>query len=88
MRLGNASLDYEEDVVCFHDHTFRASKRKPLPMKIAILDDYANVVRDLPCFRKLEGHDVKVWNHQTADLGVLAEMDDLPQRNKTCPDIG
>jgi D-3-phosphoglycerate dehydrogenase len=42
-------------------------------MKIAILDDYANVVRDLPCFRKLEGHDVTVWNDQTADQGVLAD---------------
>ncbi len=42
-------------------------------MKIAILDDYANVVRDLPCFRKLAGHDVTVWNDQTADQDVLAE---------------
>jgi len=42
-------------------------------MKISILDDYANVVRDLPCFRKLAGHDVTVWNDQTADQDVLAE---------------
>jgi D-3-phosphoglycerate dehydrogenase / 2-oxoglutarate reductase len=42
-------------------------------MKIAILDDYANVVRDLPCFRKLAGHDVTIWNDQTADQDVLAE---------------
>ena len=42
-------------------------------MKIAILDDYANVVRDLPCFRKLAGHDVTVWTDQTANDGVLAE---------------
>ena len=42
-------------------------------MKIAILDDYAKVVRDLPCFRKLAGHDVTVWIDQAANDGVLAE---------------
>ncbi len=42
-------------------------------MKISILDDYANVVRDLPCFSKLNGHDVTVWNDQTQDVDVLAE---------------
>ena len=42
-------------------------------MKIAILDDYAKVVRDLPCFRKLAGHDVTVWTDQAANDGVLAE---------------
>jgi D-3-phosphoglycerate dehydrogenase / 2-oxoglutarate reductase len=42
-------------------------------MKIAILDDYASVVKDLPCFRKLAGHDVTVWNDQTADPDVLAD---------------
>jgi D-3-phosphoglycerate dehydrogenase / 2-oxoglutarate reductase len=42
-------------------------------MKITILDDYANVVRDLPCFRKLAGHDVTIWNDQSADQDVLAE---------------
>jgi D-3-phosphoglycerate dehydrogenase / 2-oxoglutarate reductase len=42
-------------------------------MKITILDDYANVVRDLPCFRKLAGHDVTVWNDQTTNDDALAE---------------
>jgi D-3-phosphoglycerate dehydrogenase len=41
-------------------------------MKISILDDYANVVRDLPCFAKIKHHDVTVWNDQTADQDVLA----------------
>src|ERR1041384_7188783 len=42
-------------------------------MKISILDDYQDVVRTLEAFRKVEGHDVKVWNDHTADLDVLAE---------------
>ncbi|MEN3293071.1 MAG: D-3-phosphoglycerate dehydrogenase / 2-oxoglutarate reductase, partial [Burkholderiales bacterium] len=29
-------------------------------MKIAILDDYQDAVRQLDCFKLLEGHEVKV----------------------------
>ncbi|MDB5904957.1 MAG: 3-phosphoglycerate dehydrogenase [Betaproteobacteria bacterium] len=42
-------------------------------MKITILDDYQNVVRSLDSFKKLEGHDVTVWNDHTKDVDVLAE---------------
>ena len=42
-------------------------------MKIAILDDYQNIVRSLDAFKKLEGHDVTVWNDHTKDTDVLAE---------------
>jgi D-3-phosphoglycerate dehydrogenase len=42
-------------------------------MKIAILDDYQNVVRSLDAFKKLEGHDVTIWNDHTKDTDVLAE---------------
>ena len=42
-------------------------------MKITILDDYQNVVRTLNAFRKLEGHDVTIWNDHTKDVDVLAE---------------
>jgi D-3-phosphoglycerate dehydrogenase len=42
-------------------------------MKIAILDDYQNIVRTLDAFRKLEGHDVTIWNDHTKDTDVLAE---------------
>ena len=42
-------------------------------MKIAILDDYQNIVRSLDAFRKLEGHDVTVWNDHTKDTDALAE---------------
>src|SRR3954453_6342897 len=42
-------------------------------MKISILDDYHDTVRSLPCFRKLDGHDVTVWHDHAQDVDVLAE---------------
>jgi len=42
-------------------------------MKIAILDDYHDTVRTLECFRRLAGHDVKVWNDHVQDTDRLAE---------------
>lgn len=42
-------------------------------MKIAILDDYQDVIRSLDCFARLKGHDVTVWNDHTKDVDVLAE---------------
>jgi D-3-phosphoglycerate dehydrogenase len=42
-------------------------------MKIAILDDYFDTVRTLPCFGKLEGHDVTIWNDHVQDTDILAE---------------
>ena len=42
-------------------------------MNIAVLDDYQDVVRSLDCFRKLDGHDVRIWNDHTKDTNVLAE---------------
>jgi D-3-phosphoglycerate dehydrogenase len=42
-------------------------------MKIAILDDYQNVVRTLAAFDKLKGHDVAVWNDHTKDTDVLVQ---------------
>jgi D-3-phosphoglycerate dehydrogenase len=42
-------------------------------MKIAILDDYHDTVRTLECFRKLTGHEVKVWNDHVQDTDRLAE---------------
>ena len=41
--------------------------------KISILDDYFDTLRTLPCFQKLAGHDVTVWNDHTQDLDTLAE---------------
>ena len=41
-------------------------------MKISILDDYFDTVRTLPCFHKLEGHEVTVWNDHVQDTDTLA----------------
>jgi D-3-phosphoglycerate dehydrogenase len=42
-------------------------------MKIAILDDTLDTVRTLPSFRKLAGHDVRIWTDHTKDVDVLAQ---------------
>ena len=42
-------------------------------MKISILDDYFDTLRTLPCFRKLDGHDVTVWTDHVQDTDLLAE---------------
>jgi len=42
-------------------------------MKIAILDDYFDTVRTLPCFSKLEGHDVTIWDDHVQNTDILAE---------------
>jgi D-3-phosphoglycerate dehydrogenase / 2-oxoglutarate reductase len=40
-------------------------------VKISILDDYFDTIRTLPCFRKLDGHEVTVWNDQTQKTDAL-----------------
>ena len=42
-------------------------------MKISILDDYFDTLRTLACFRKLDGHEVTVWNDHTQDIDTLAK---------------
>lgn len=42
-------------------------------MKISILDDYFDTLRTLPCFEKLAGHDVEIWNDHVQDVDALAE---------------
>lgn len=41
-------------------------------MKIAILDDYQDVVRNLDCFTLLQQHDVKVFTNSVRGVGHLA----------------
>ena len=41
-------------------------------MKISILDDYHDTLRTLDCFRKLAGHEVKIWNDHVQDADTLA----------------
>jgi D-3-phosphoglycerate dehydrogenase len=42
-------------------------------MKISILDDYHDTLRALPCFQKLRGHEVEIWNDHVQDVDALAE---------------
>ncbi len=42
-------------------------------MKISILDDYFDTLRTLPCFAKLAGHEVKIWNDHVQDVDRLAD---------------
>ena len=42
-------------------------------MKVSILDDYFDTLRMLACFRKLDGHEVEIWNDHVDDVGVLAQ---------------
>jgi D-3-phosphoglycerate dehydrogenase len=42
-------------------------------MKITILDDYFDTVRTLPCFSKIDGHEVTIWNDHVQDSDLLAE---------------
>ncbi|MEM8837808.1 MAG: D-2-hydroxyacid dehydrogenase family protein [Pseudomonadota bacterium] len=42
-------------------------------MKVTILDDYFDTLRTLPCFEKLDGHDVTVWTDHVQDVDALAE---------------
>jgi D-3-phosphoglycerate dehydrogenase / 2-oxoglutarate reductase len=42
-------------------------------LRISILDDYHDTLRMLPCFSKLEGHDVTIWNDHVEDVDALAE---------------
>lgn len=41
-------------------------------MKVTILDDYFDTLRTLPCFEKLAGHEVTVWNDHAQDVDTLA----------------
>lgn len=42
-------------------------------MKVHILDDWFDTLRALPCFAKLDGHDVTVWTDHEPDPEKLAE---------------
>ena len=42
-------------------------------MKVTIIDDWFDTLRELPCFDKLDGHDVTIWNDHVEDTEVLVE---------------
>jgi D-3-phosphoglycerate dehydrogenase len=41
-------------------------------MNVTILDDYFDTIRTLPCFKKLNGHVVSIWNDHVQDIDQLA----------------
>ena len=41
-------------------------------MRISILDDYHDTLRTLACFKKLAGHEVKIWNDHVQEVDALA----------------
>lgn len=41
-------------------------------MRISILDDYHDTLRTLPCFQKLAGHEIEIWNDHVDDVSALA----------------
>jgi len=42
-------------------------------VNVTILDDYQDTIRALPCFARIAGHRVTVWNDHTKDVDVLAK---------------
>ena len=42
-------------------------------MKVSILDDYFDTLRTLPCFGRLAGHKVTIWNDHVENIEQLAQ---------------
>jgi len=41
-------------------------------VKVTILDDYFDTLRTLPCFARLAGHEVAIWNDHVQEVEALA----------------
>ena len=41
-------------------------------MKVTILDDYFDTLRHLPCYARLDGHEVTIWNDHLQETDALA----------------
>ena len=53
-------------------------------MKVSILDDYFDTLRTLPCFARLAGHEVTVWNDHVQETGALAaRLAEVIQQNQS-----
>ncbi len=60
-------------MACSRDGGRPGVPKKGAHVKVTILDDYFDTLRTLPCFAKLDGHDVMVWNDHVQDTAALAE---------------
>jgi D-3-phosphoglycerate dehydrogenase len=56
-----------------HEAPPASSVRRPPSLRIAILDDWFDTLRGLPCFARLGPHQVTVFTDHTEDEEVLAE---------------
>jgi D-3-phosphoglycerate dehydrogenase len=41
-------------------------------MRISILDDFHDTLRTLDCFKKLSGHEIKIWNDHVQEVDALS----------------
>jgi D-3-phosphoglycerate dehydrogenase len=59
-----------EFIETFGASVITSSRRRYV--KISILDDYFDTLRTLPCFSKLAGHEIEIWNDHVQDTDALA----------------
>ena len=63
--------------LCEDFNANHSTRHDEFAMKISILDDYFDTLRTLPCFRKLDGHEVTVHtDHVQADDALAARLRD------------
>lgn len=51
----------------------KATKPLSRKLRVAIINDYQDVVRTLDCFSKLDGHDVTIWTDIVDNVDILAD---------------
>ncbi|HKO89725.1 MAG TPA: hypothetical protein VJU61_01150, partial [Polyangiaceae bacterium] len=56
-----------------HEALPASSVRRPPSLRVAILDDWFDTLRTLPCFERLDGHDVTVFTDHVEETEPLAE---------------
>lgn len=44
-----------------------------MKIRVAILDDWYDTIRNLPCFNKLEPFEVVIFNDHVDDVNILAQ---------------
>src|SRR6202011_1739391 len=65
-------IDFERLWVCCAKMSRAVPCQREELMKVSILDDYHDTLRTLDCFKKLDGHDVEIWNDHVQEVDALA----------------
>lgn len=55
-------------------------------MNVTILDDSFDTLRTMPCFGRLAGHDVTIWQDHVEDTDAMAEPMSVTRSTRTQPD--